>query len=52
MGVIDTEKKLTRKVPFYSVVRDGWGWVRECAKPKGRSCGRCVLKNRCFVEGR
>ena len=50
MGVIDTSKKITKRVPFYTVVRDQFGWVRECAKPAGKSCKKCLM-NRCLVKG-
>ena len=51
MGVIDTQKMLTKRIPFYSVERDSWGWVRQCARPTKRSCRKCIFGEKCMVEG-
>jgi len=51
MGVVDTNKKVSRRVPFYSVVRDSWGWIRECAKPATSSCKGCLMARNCLVKG-
>jgi len=51
MGVVNTEKKLTGKIPFYSIMRDDWGWVRMCVKPDTRKCGKCMFSKKCKVEG-
>jgi hypothetical protein len=50
MIVVDREKKITRKIPFYSVQRDDWGWVRSCAKPLEVRCGKCLFKKQCRVR--
>ena len=52
MQIIDTEKKITKRVPFYSVLRDHWGYVRECAKPTGKGCSKCMMGRLCLVKGR
>ena len=49
MGMVDTSKTLTREVPFYSVVRDNWGWVRGCVGPVKCRCRECIFKKRCFA---
>jgi hypothetical protein len=50
MGVIDTNKKITLKIPFYSVVRDRWGWIRECARTTKGSCKKCLFTEKCFLN--
>ena len=50
MGIIDTEKVMTPKVPFYSVVRDRWGWIRECARPTKGSCKKCLFVKKCHLN--
>jgi hypothetical protein len=49
--VVDSRKVLSQKIPFYAVIRDEWGWVRQCAKPTSRRCGKCIMKKRCLVRG-
>jgi hypothetical protein len=50
MQIVDTNKELSTKVPFYTVKRDEWGWVRECVKAPRRDCQKCLFSKKCKVE--
>ena len=46
--ILDTDKELTPKIPFYSIHRDEEGKVDVCVS--GLSCLECLMRNNCWIR--
>jgi hypothetical protein len=49
-GYIDTSKKLTKKVPFYSIHRDTKGLVDVCIASDDKECKKCMFYKKCKLQ--